>query len=470
MFPTLPSSFSKYHILEEIHSGTISNLYKAVDTAQGQIVALKVLKEEYSYDQEIVKRFEREAKIAKELNHPNIIKVYDIDCEQNRYYFTMKFINGPSLRKVLFQENTLSIEKAGMIIKTVCLGLHYAHSNQVIHRDLKPSNIMIDENGNIFILDFGIAKIIYLARLTRPEVRLGTPEYMSPEQIRGLSVDGRTDLYSLGIVFFELITGTIPFKGSDYWEVAEKVVKEKPVKPSEINKEITQEIDELILKAIEKDRTRRFSTGIEMANAINNILGLPAEHVMDENIKKLIPAEDKKKSIILTTPSKIFTDKPKKIKTKDIGIEFWLPPFIVVIGLSIILSGIYKRIELIPFILIFIGLITLLTIIFIKPTKPKKYINGRLLLTTGKEIIQEFPLDRREITIGRDQPDGIEIFKDSISRAHAQIINENGYFIIKDLNSMNGTFVNGKRITNHILKNGDRILIGGEILIFCGVK
>lgn len=460
--------FGKYQVLEEMHAGVFCNLYKVIDESQNQTVALKMLKEEHSYNLEIVERFKREARITKELNHPNIIKVYDIGQEANRHYFTMQYITGPNLRKLLENEGILTFERVGPIAKMVCVGLHHAHTKRIYHRDIKPTNIMLD-NGNAIILDFGIAKIMSLARLTLPGLRLGTPEYMAPEQILGSSIDGRTDLYSLGVVLFELLTGTVPFKGNNDIEVFDNIIKQKPPKPSELNKEITRDVDTLILKAINKDRTQRFSSGLEMANAINNILGLPVEQIKEIEFQSPILLEDKKKPVILTTSPKTFSDMPKIQKTTSIGKEFWLPPLIAIILMLGILSVIYKRTDLIPFILIFIGLISLLLIIFTKPAKPVRYSNGLLLLTIGKEIIQEFPLNTNEVTIGRDQPEGIELFKDSISRSHARIVNENGFFVIYDLNSKNGTFVNNQRIKRCVLKNNDRIEIGGEILIFQGI-
>jgi serine/threonine protein kinase len=462
--------FGRYQISEEIHSGVVSNLYKAVDTSQNQTVALKILKEEYSYDNELVQRFEREAKVSKELAHPNIIKVYDIGCEDHRHYFTMQYITGPSLRRMIETEGRMSFEKTGIIIKTACLALHHAHTKHVFHRDIKPSNIMIDDNGNIIILDFGIAKIMFLARLTRPGFLLGTPEYMSPEQIKGTLVDGRTDLYSLGVVMYELLTGTVPFKGNTEIEIAEKIVKNIPLKPSDINNKITHEIDAIIFKAIDKDRTKRFNNGVEMANAINRTLGLPEEKIQVEPYKTpaVIPTKKKIISPVLSprTAPAIFT----KHKSSASGMQFWLPPVISIGVLLIILTLIYKRTAFTPVILIVIGLIALLLVVFVKPVKDIRYIDARLLLITGNELLQEFPLNTRQITIGRDQPEGIELFKDTISRAHAQITNDDGYFIISDLNSTNGTLVNEKRITSCILKNGDCINIGGVILIFQGIR
>lgn len=463
--------FGRFQIVERIHTGVVGELYKAYDPDRDEIVALKMLKGELSYEPEVVERFEREAKVAKNLDHPNIIKIYDIGCDDNCHYFSMKFINGPSLRKILEEEGSLSIEKAFTFARGVCLGLHFAHSAQVVHRDIKPSNIMLDENGNIIILDFGIAKVMYLARLTRPGFLLGTPEYMSPEQIKGSLIDGRSDLYSLGIVLYELLTGTVPFIGKDFWEAAEKVVKEIPRKPSEFNRELSIEIDELILKAIDKDRTRRFSTGLEMANAINRILGLPPEEI-EETPKPILAMEGKggkeERRAIVTIPRE---SRIKLSKTFGEKKGFWLPPAIA-LGILLILYISSKSPFLVPLFLILGGAVALIGVLNIIKIKklPKRYSSARLLLFDGVEFSREFLLNATSVVIGRDQSEGVELFKETISRSHAQIINENGFYVIYDLNSTNGTFVNNRRIQRYLLKDGDRVNIGGETLVFHGIE
>lgn len=465
--------FGEYQLLEEIYNGAMSILYRAYDSSQNRIVALKILKKEFSSESELVERFVREAKIAKGLTHPNIIKIYEIGSKEDNYYFTMEFINGPSLRKLLQNEKILEVGKALRIAKMACLGLHYAHCAQVIHRDIKPSNIMLDEKGNVILLDFGIAKILYLARLTRPGFLLGTPEYMSPEQIKGTPLlDGRTDVYSLGIVLYELLTGTLPFKGENFLEIAEKVVKKVPPKPSEFNKEIPKEVDQLILKAIEKDRRNRFTTALEMANAINQVLGLPREEIKD--FKKPLLLEEKSESgkpVLASASQKKDFSLIKKPTPFFAVREYLLPPIVAgVISLLLLFFLNFTFFTfLIPYILILVAVCLFLFVLgTFQDRKPKRYSTAWLLLISGNEVFQKFFLNTNTLIIGRDQPEGIELFKETVSRSHAQIKNEDGFFVIYDMNSTNGTFVNGKRISRHILKKGDIINIGGEILIFEG--
>jgi len=466
MFET-DSIVGKYKILEEIHSGTMSYLFKAQDTQQNRLVALKVLKQEYTNEPELIERFQREAKVAQSLVHPNIIKVFDIGCENNSNYFTMQFINGPNLRKVIEVENPLLVNKACTTVRDICLGLNYAHNAKVFHRDIKPSNIMLDEKNNVIICDFGIAKVAYLAKITRVGVVLGTWEYTSPEQIRGHVVDGRADLYSTGIILYEMLTGITPFKGKDYWEIADRIIKENPPKPSEINKNVPREIDEIILKSIEKDRTRRFSSGLEMANVLNHFLGLPLEK-QKVDVVSVIKKEEAKpisKTSEKTPPSKI------KISNSKASKGFWIPP--VIAGFVLLFIIVYlKAPQFLPVLLLFIGFFGILFAlnVFKTPQKIAKYSNAQLIHTSGNDIIQVFPLNNYEVVIGRDQPDGIEIFKDTISRSNSKIRNENGYYVIYDLNSKNGTYVNNNKIDRYVLKNKDCINIGGEILIFQGVK
>lgn len=473
-------SLGKYQLLEEIHSGIMSRLYKAFDPGSNRTVALKTLKAEYTGEQEIVERFRREAKTAQALEHPNIIKIYDIGCADDQHYFTMQYIAGPTLRQVLEREGVVPVEKALVIAKMACIGLHYAHSAQVIHRDIKPSNIALDENGNVVILDFGIAKVTYLARLTRPGMLQGTPEYMSPEQVRGVSsLDGRSDIYSMGMVLYELLTGNLPFRGHSNIEVAEKIVKERAPRPSEFNRDLSKDIDALVLRAIDKDRTRRFSTGLEMANAVNQLLGLPVEEVKGFKIPAPI-VEDAGGD---RSPVPV---KAKLAKAASPGGEagsatgskaLWIP-LVVAAGLVLVLLAIKYQLPLVryvPGLLIPIGLAVLLWVLF-SPRKRtggrrrQRYSSARLLLSSGGEILQSFPLDSQAVTIGRDQPEGIEIFSEAVSRSHAQVVNDAGCYWVCDLHSTNGTFVNGRKIDKHLLKDGDRIGIGGDILIFKGTE
>jgi serine/threonine protein kinase len=381
----------------------------------------------------------------------------------------MQYINGLSLRKALEKENPLPVNKACTMIKDVCLGLHYAHNAKVFHRDIKPSNIMLDEKDNIIICDFGIAKVAYLANLTQRGVVLGTWEYTSPEQIRGNVVDGRADLYSVGIVLYEMLTGSLPYKGKDFWEIADRIIKETPQRPSELNKNVTKQIDDIILKAIEKDRTMRFATGLEMANALNSILGLPLEQVKVELTPQIKKKEEKQISI--SQSSQRLSSSTKKLSGSKIGKGLWLPPIIAVFFLLII-AVLLTAPQFLPVVLIVVGIVGLLFAlnVFKTPKKTIKYSYAKLLHVSGNDIMQSFPLNNNEVIIGRDQPDGIEIFKDTISRSHARIRNEYGYYVIYDLNSKNATYVNNKRIDRYVLKNKDRINIGGEILIFQGVK
>jgi hypothetical protein len=454
-----------------MHSGIMSRLYKAFDPALNRAIALKTLKSEYAEDEEVVERFKREAKTAKALEHPNIIKIHDVGFADEQHYFTMEYITGPTLRKLLATEGILSVEKALVVAKMVCRGLHFAHCAQVIHRDIKPSNIALDENGNVVILDFGIAKVAYLARLTRPGLLIGTPEYMSPEQIKGATPDGRADLYSLGIVLYELLTGTVPFRGNSHIEIAEKIVREKPRRPSELNKELPREVEDLVLKAIEKDRTKRFTSGLEMANAMNRTLGLPVEEVGDVRSPGVVEEEPvaSRPAGASTGPVEAHSTRRRSAMSFSLRKEFWIPPAaaIGVVCLLLIVSRPGLLVNVAPWLLIPVGIGLLIWVLRSpRPRGSERYGAARLLLSSGGEVIQAFPIATGVATIGRDQPDGIEIFKDSISRSHAQIVNQDGAFWLCDLRSTNGTFLNDQRIDKHQLKDGDRIGIGGEELIF----
>jgi hypothetical protein len=213
----------------------------------------------------------------------------------------------------------------------------------------------------------------------------------------------------------------------------------------------------------------RFATGLEMANALNSILGLPLEQVKVELTPQIKKKEEKQISI--SQSSQRLSSSTKKLSGSKIGKGLWLPPIIAVFFLLII-AVLLTAPQFLPVVLIVVGIVGLLFAlnVFKTPKKTIKYSYAKLLHVSGNDIMQSFPLNNNEVIIGRDQPDGIEIFKDTISRSHARIRNEYGYYVIYDLNSKNATYVNNKRIDRYVLKNKDRINIGGEILIFQGVK
>jgi predicted Ser/Thr protein kinase/tetratricopeptide (TPR) repeat protein len=263
-----------YEVIDEIARGAMGVVYKARHTTLGRVVALKVLLAGEHASPQQVTRFEREARAAAKLRHPNIVPIYEIGQHEGRRYFTMDFIEGRPL-DMLIAHKRITVPRALETAAAVADALAYAHGRGVIHRDIKPSNIMIDRQGRPQIMDFGLAKQLDSdTKFTRTGTTIGTPSYMSPEQARGENdrIDVRSDVYSLGAVLYEMLTGQAPFVGETMMNIVMKVIHDEPVPPRRLNPKLHRDIQTIVLKAMEKDPDRRYQTMGELANDIRRYL------------------------------------------------------------------------------------------------------------------------------------------------------------------------------------------------------
>jgi len=263
--PTGELAFTDYEVMDRIGIGGMGNVYRARRRADGRIVALKVPQEKYLADAKFVKRFYREAEVLRRLAHPNIVKVFDYKAEPGEHYIAMEFLDGHSLEQLLEEANALTFEQSVQVVRAVSDALRHIHAQNIVHRDIKPGNIMILRNafrsgklrdGYVKLMDFGIAVGKVLTRLTMTGARVGTPIYMAPEQAKGNKVDSRSDVYSLGLVFYEMVTGETPFKGS-YEAVVHQQVFEQARPPKQVRMDVPGKLNDLILRMIEKDPAAR---------------------------------------------------------------------------------------------------------------------------------------------------------------------------------------------------------------------
>src|SRR5271155_979890 len=249
----------RYDILAEAGHGSMGNVYKARDRETGETVALKLLKPEIASDQAMMDRFKNELLFARKITHKNVCRVHEFNRIDGIAYTSMEFVEGESLRSVLNRFGALTNKKATDLALQICSGLKEAHAQGIVHRDLKPENVMIDGQGNVKIMDFGIARSMEAGtRLTGSMV--GTPAYMAPEQVAGKPVDYRTDIYSLGLILYEMFTGTPAFAADNSIAVALKQMREEPPPPHEIEPGIPVGTERAILKSLEKDPARRFQS------------------------------------------------------------------------------------------------------------------------------------------------------------------------------------------------------------------
>jgi serine/threonine protein kinase len=293
----------RYQVIEELGHGGMGRVYKVFDSDIKEKIALKLLRPEISPDKETVERFSNELKLARKISHRNVCRMFDLGKTEGTIFITMEFVAGEDLKSFLHRAKRLSLGTAISIAKQVCEGLGEAHRLGVVHRDLKPGNIMIDKDGDAKIMDFGIARSLSGKGITGAGVMIGTPEYMSPEQVEGKDVDERADIYSLGVICYEMLTGRMPFEGDTALSIAMKHKTEIPKDPREFNPQIPEELSRLILKCMEKEREKRYQRIDEILSALLTIesgtstTGIAAAKVPDT--EKILKAEWKKSIAVL---------------------------------------------------------------------------------------------------------------------------------------------------------------------------
>lgn len=273
---------NRYKIQEKIGNGGMATVYKALDQILNRYVAVKVLREEFTTDEEFIKRFNAEAQSAARLIHPNIVSVYDVGQEYNIYYIVMELIQGKTLKQIIEEDGHLSWKWAVNIAIQIASALEMAHKNNIIHRDIKPHNIMITEDGVAKVTDFGIAKAVSNSTITAFGTTLGSVHYFSPEHARGGYTDSKSDLYSLGVVMYEMVTGKVPFDADTPVSIALKHMQEEPVPPIKVNKEIPFAVNQIILKAMKKDPNERYQNASEMIKDLNIALKRPEGVFVEE--------------------------------------------------------------------------------------------------------------------------------------------------------------------------------------------
>ncbi len=266
----------RFELIEELGAGGMGIVCRAYDKKVGEEIALKILHPEIALDERTVDRFRNEIKLARRISHRNVCRMHELHEEGKTLFITMEYVSGQDLKELIQETKGLAAGKALSIAKQVAEGLCEAHNLGVIHRDLKPQNIMVDKEGNAKIMDFGIAKTLRAAGMTAEGMIIGTPEYMAPEQVEGQEADQRTDIYAMGAILFEMVTGRVPFEGDSPLSVAYKHKNEIPIPPRKLNAEIPEPFNKLILRCLEKQKENRYQTAEELlADLIRIEEGLP---------------------------------------------------------------------------------------------------------------------------------------------------------------------------------------------------
>jgi serine/threonine-protein kinase len=311
----------RYEIIEELGKGGMGKVYRVEDRKIKEEVALKLIKPEIASDKKTIERFSNELKIARKIRHKNVCGMYDLDEKNGTYYITMEYVPGEDLKSFIRRSGQLAVGTTIKIAKQACEGLSEAHRLGVIHRDLKPQNVMIDKDGNARIMDFGIARSLKAKGITGVGVMIGTPEYMSPEQVEGKEVDQRSDIYSLGVILYEMVTGRVPFEGDTPFTIGVKHKSEVPRNPKELNSQTPDDLCSVILKCLDKEKDKRYQSVGELRAELTGI-------------EQGIPTTERE------------TSKKKPITSKEITVTFGLKklliPALVVVFIAVAVVVILK--------------------------------------------------------------------------------------------------------------------------------
>src|SRR5271165_4145186 len=255
---------ARYEILDRLGVGGMGAVYKAKDREVDRLVALKVIRTELAGDSDILSRFKQELILARKVTHKNVIRIFDLGRAGGVRFITMEYIEGQDLRSLVKKEGKPSPQRCVEIIQQVCLALDAAHAEKVVHRDLKPQNIMLDAQGKVYVMDFGIARSVGSEGLTMTGAVVGTPEYMSPEQVKGDEIDGRADIFTLGIIFYELLTGKMPFRAETVQRSMYKRTVERAISPAAEDPSVPAFLSEVVSKCLEIDPAKRYQTANDL--------------------------------------------------------------------------------------------------------------------------------------------------------------------------------------------------------------
>jgi len=304
----------RYVIVEEIGQGAMGVVYKAVDPLIDRTVAIKTINLDLSKEEleNFEKRFQREVQSAGKLNHPNIVTVYDVGRTEGVAYMAMEFLEGKELREILDSGVVLPIEKIAHIASQVAEGLGFAHERGIVHRDVKPANVMVMKNGLVKITDFGIAQMSSASR-TMSGMVMGSPKYMSPEQVVGQAVDGRSDIFSLAVVLYEMLTGKAPFSGDNISAIMYQILNDEPIPPKALNQSIPDSINYIVLKALAKHPDKRYQNAKDMARDLKRYktMDVPAggeSPPTDERMERRTKARDSAGDATQIMPSMLFEE------------------------------------------------------------------------------------------------------------------------------------------------------------------
>lgn len=335
----------RYEIIERVGGGGMALVYKALDLLLNRFVAVKVLRQQFMHDEEFIRRFRREAQSAASLSHPNIVSIYDVGQDGEVQYIVMEYIEGRDLDEVIKERAPLPVEEAVRIASQISDALDHAHNNQIIHRDIKPHNILIGRNGRVKVTDFGIARAVTSTTITQTGSVVGSVHYFSPEHAKGVTAGEKSDLYSLGIVLYQMLTGSLPYEGESPISVALKHLQDDFEEPRKLNPMIPQSVENIIIRAMRKNPAERYASASEMQSDLDTCL-LPSRReeqkvFFDEN-------DDTDRTLVVPAIRSTYTppsgemqrgEGAAKSKPSASGKKNWKKPALI-IGLTLLMLAI----------------------------------------------------------------------------------------------------------------------------------
>lgn len=336
----------RYEILGRVGGGGMAIVYKGLDILLHRHVAVKILRQQYVHDEEFIQRFRREAQAAASLSHPNVVSIYDVGQEEDVHYIVMEYIEGTTLNELIKEKAPLQVEEAVHIAGQICDALDHAHHNQIIHRDIKPHNILIGKNGRVKVTDFGIARAVTSSTITQTGSVVGSVHYFSPEHAKGTPTGEQSDLYSLGIVMYQMLTGRLPFLGESPISVALKHLQEDVEEPRKVNPLIPQSVENIILRAMRKSTSERYRSAKDMMDDLESCLlphrkGEPKasfldDDELDEERTRVMPALRPGQYTVVGDEEEAAEDEERKVKGKKK--KSWGKPFVWFIILTAMLG------------------------------------------------------------------------------------------------------------------------------------
>lgn len=330
----------RYEVLEQIGAGGMAIVFKAKDLLLNRVVTIKVLREQFVTDEDFIRRFRREAQSAASLSHPNIVSIYDVGKDGDTEYIVMEYVEGRNLKEIIREYAPLSADQAINLARQITGAIQNAHENHIIHRDIKPHNILVTTDGVVKVTDFGIARAVSSATVTHTGDIVGSVHYLSPEQAKGIQSNERSDIYSLGIVLYELLTGKVPYDGETPIAIALKHLQQDPEPPSRLNPRISRDFEAVIMRAIAKSPEQRYSSAKELLEDLNNIqTGRPVSW------SGIFPEDDPEKTQTHVgfgrALAPIDVKEPSPVKKVNKKRRLWVAGGLVLLAL-LVLGGLWK--------------------------------------------------------------------------------------------------------------------------------